>query len=139
MLRFDHAETDGQHLVTQAHWTALFAVDMLQQIIIAHFGNLPHNGTVLGRGDPHLIALRQGQKIEASAVISAGCHGMDADRRFECRFLGKLKSANRMILGMTLQCVLAMSKEVDFIRTFYHSKSDRTSTLSSLWTAVQFG
>ena len=131
-----------EHLVAQARQTTLFAVDMLtklRQNILAHFGNLPHNASVLGRGDPHLIALRQGQKIGASAEISAGCHGLDADRRFECRFLGKLESAHRMVLGMTFRCVLAMRKEMDFIGTFYHSKSDRTSTPSSPWTTVHCG
>ena len=82
-----------EHLVTQARQTALFAVDMiakLRQNLLAHFGNLPHDGSVLGRGDPHFIALRRGQKIEASAKISVGSHGLDKDRRFEFRFLEKL-------------------------------------------------
>jgi hypothetical protein len=105
------------NFVTHTRQTALLAVDMLaklRQNLLAHFGNLPHDGSVLGRGNPHLIALRLGQKIEASAEISAGCHGVDADRRFECSFLGKLETENQLILGMTFRCVLAVREEMDF-------------------------
>ena len=82
------------NFVTHTRQTALLAVDMLaklRQNLLEHFGNLQHDGSVLGLGDPHLIALRLGQKpeIEASAEISTSCHGLDADRRFECLFLGK--------------------------------------------------
>ena len=84
-----------EHLVTHTRQASLGAVDMLatrklRQNLLAVFGNLPQEGSVPGRGDIHLIAPRFFHKIEASADISGGCHGLDADRRCDCRFLGKL-------------------------------------------------
>jgi hypothetical protein len=133
-----------EYLGTHARKTALSAVDFLatrkfRQHLLAHFGYLAQDSSALGRRDIHLIAPRFVHNIKASTDISAGCHGLDADRRCHSCFLGKLEATKRTILGMTLLCVLAVSKELDLLGSCNQSESDRTSAQLSPWTAVRKG
>ena len=137
-------QVPDEHLVAHAREVALCAVDgrtiyKLGQHLHAQFGNLPHDGSVLDRGDIHLVAPRSVDKIEASADISGGCHRLDADRLSECSFLGKLQSSNCMVLGMAVQCVLAARKEIDLAWTFHDSEPDRASAPICPWTVVDHG